>query len=128
MLEKQSHSSRRLRVLFIATTIVPACSLAWLGRHMVQQDRGMESDRDQAANSAADVMKRVLAEAEDRLTTFNSTPASSTGALGEGAALVVFVNDGILNRAGSRFLITRLYRRRRHSSPRSLLRRCAPFR
>ncbi len=45
-LEKQSHGSRRLRVLFVVTTVVPAVSSsAWLGWRMVEQDRLLENNR-----------------------------------------------------------------------------------
>jgi signal transduction histidine kinase len=106
MFEKQSHSSRRLLVLFAATTVVPAVSLAWLGWRMVEQDRLLESKRvqekrDQAADLAATAMQRILAEAEERLTTFSAAPSSPAAALGDGAALVVLGNGGVLSRAGT---------------------------
>ena len=67
MFEKQSPNSRRLLVMFVATTVVPAVSLAWLGWRMVDQDRLLESNRlqerrDQAAELAAAAMQRILAE------------------------------------------------------------------
>jgi len=79
--------------MFIAITVVPAVSLAWLGWRMVEQDRLLENKRvqekrDQAADLAAAAMQRILAEAEERLTTFNAAPSSPGAALGDGAALV----------------------------------------
>src|SRR5947207_1516876 len=106
MVEKQSPSSRRLLAMFVATTVVPAVSLAWLGWRMVDQDRLLESSRvqerrDQAADLAAAAMQRILAEAEDRLTTFSTAPSLPVAAVGDSAALVAFGNSAVLDRAGT---------------------------
>jgi signal transduction histidine kinase len=106
MFEKQSQSSRRLLFLFAATTVVPAVSLAWLGWRMVEQDRLLETrrvqeKREQAADLAAAAMQRIIAEAEERLTTFSAAASSPVAALGDGAALVVFSDQGVLDRAGT---------------------------
>src|SRR5438128_10125625 len=106
MFGKQSQSSRRLLVLFVATTAVPAASLTWLGWRMVEQDRLLENQRvqerrDQAADLAAAAMQRILAEAEDRLTTFSTAPSLPVAGLGDGATLVMFDNGAVLDRAGT---------------------------
>ncbi len=105
MFEKQPHGSRRLLALFAATTLVPAASLAWLGWRMVGQDQLLQSQRlkerrDQAAELAAAALQRILAEAEEKLTTFSATP-SATANLEDGEALVVFGDSGVLARAGT---------------------------
>src|SRR5258708_4327384 len=106
MLEKQPHSSRRMLALFTATTLVPAASLGWLGWRMVEQDRLLESNRaqerrDQAADLAAAALQRVLAEAEERLTSYSAAPSPAAAGLADGAALVTFGTTGVLDRAGT---------------------------
>ena len=90
MVEKQSPSSRRLLVMFVAQ---PLCGgqPAWLGWRMVDQDG---SGRALACRKARPgrrtrrgAMQRILAEAEDRLTTFSTAPTPAAG-LGDG-----YLND-----------------------------------
>ena len=38
---------------------------------------------------AAAALQRILAEAEDRLTTFSAAPTSPAGTFGDGAAMVI---------------------------------------
>ena len=69
-------ASRRLFVWFIATTIVPALGLGWLGWQLVEQDRRLDGQRlqegrDQAAELAATALQRTLAELEERLATIS---------------------------------------------------------
>ena len=105
MLNQPPHDPRRLFLLFIITTIVPAACLAWLGWRMVEEDRLLEARRvderrDHAADLAAASLQRILAEAEDRLTTFTSAPVPNAD-LRDGAALVAFSHDRTLDRAGT---------------------------
>src|SRR5262245_24180574 len=104
MLEKQSRS-RRLLILFTATAIVPAASLVWLGWRMVALDHVVEKGRavqvrDHAVDLAAAALQRILAEAEEKLTAFNASPAASP-ALEDGATLFVLGKAGVLERAGT---------------------------
>ena len=106
MLRKQPHDSRRLLVLFILTTFVPAASLAWLGWRMVEQDRLLERQRvrerrDQAADLAAAALQRVLAEAEEKLTAFSAASAGRSSDIREGEALLMFTPGGLIARAAT---------------------------
>jgi signal transduction histidine kinase len=106
MLNKQPHDPRRLLLLFVVATVVPAASLGWLAWRMVEQDRILEAKRvqerrEQAADVAAAALQRVLAEAEERLTTFSAALISPVADLRNSAALVAFTRDGVLGRAGT---------------------------
>jgi len=63
---------RRVLVLFVVVTMVPATALAWLSWQLLKQDRALESQRlqerlDHAADLIAAALDRRLAEAADRL-------------------------------------------------------------
>ncbi len=90
-------ASRRLLILFAATTLAPAMGLAWLGWQMVQQDRALESKRFQerrehAADIGAAALQRVLAEVEETLS--RAAPAN-------GVAVISFATQGVVARAGT---------------------------
>ncbi|MBI3694734.1 MAG: hypothetical protein HY238_07840, partial [Acidobacteria bacterium] len=54
-------ASRRLFVLFVATTLAPAIGLGWLGWRMVEQDRALEKQRAQERRDhAADLGAAAL--------------------------------------------------------------------
>jgi signal transduction histidine kinase len=105
-------ASRRLFVLFVATTLAPAIGLGWLGWRMVEQDRALEKQRaqerrDHAADLGAAALERALAEIEERLTSVFSAPPAArndstrkSGKLSEGVAIVAFGPQGILDHAG----------------------------
>ncbi|HEV2486972.1 MAG TPA: hypothetical protein VGT08_15700 [Terracidiphilus sp.] len=106
MAKNQAQDPRRLLVLFLIATLAPAACLAWLGWRMVEQDRILEGQRieerrNQAADLAAASFQRILAEAEETLTTFSSTRLSPGSGLGYGAALVALGRTGVLERAGT---------------------------
>ncbi len=101
MSPKDAKGSRRLFVLFLATTLAPAIGLIWLGWRMAGQDRTLEAQRiqeqrEQAAEVGAATLERILAEIEEKMTRQN--PA--IGNLNEGAALLVFGTQGLRERAG----------------------------
>ena len=105
-MKQQPHSSRRLLVLFVTVTIVPAACLAWVGWRMVERDRALEGQRaqekrDQAADLAAAALQKILAEAEERLTTFSTAPSVQGDSLRDGQALVAFGDGGLLGHAGT---------------------------
>jgi signal transduction histidine kinase len=92
-------ASRRLFVLFVATTLVPAIGLGWLGWRMVEQDRALERQRvqerrDHAADLGAAALERALAEIEERLATL---PDSGR----HGVPIVVFGPQGVLHHTGA---------------------------
>jgi hypothetical protein len=103
MFGKQSPApSRRLLVLFVATTLVPAIGLAWLGWRLVEQDRALENQRiqerrDHAADVGAAALQRVLAEIEEKLALLGTASKPS----GQGVAVVVFGPQGVLDHAGA---------------------------
>jgi signal transduction histidine kinase len=101
--------SRRLLILFAATTVIPVASLLLVGWRLMEADRREQiaraeeiraSARDQAANLAVSALQRVLAEAEQQLTEFNASPAKPV-ALNAGTALIAFERDGVIARSGS---------------------------
>ena len=47
MATQHSQDPRRLLVLFLVATLVPAASLVWLGWRMVQQDRTLEGQHEE---------------------------------------------------------------------------------
>jgi signal transduction histidine kinase len=74
---------------------------------MVDQDRVLEGKRleerrNQAADLAATALQRILAEAEDTLTTFGDPSGAREADLQDGAALVVLTSAGVTERAGTR--------------------------
>lgn len=92
-------ASRRLFVLFLATTLAPAIGLGWLGWRMVEQDRALERQRvqerrDHAADLGAAALERALAEIEERLATL---PDSGR----HGVPIVVFGPQGVLHHTGA---------------------------
>jgi signal transduction histidine kinase len=106
MSKQRPAGPRRLLALYILTTLVPAASLGWLGWRMVEQDRVLEGSRveerrDQAVDLAATALQRILAEAEETLTTFGAASGVRAAELRDGAALVVFSNAGAIERAGT---------------------------
>ncbi len=106
MSKKHPHDPRRLLVLFTITTLVPAAGLSWLGWRMVEQDRALEGQRlqerrDQAADLAAAALQRILAEAEERLSTYSAARISPASDVSDGAVLVTFGGDGVLDHAGT---------------------------
>jgi signal transduction histidine kinase len=118
-----------LLALFVAVTTVPSASLVWVGWRMVQEDRVLERERvqerrDQAADLAAAALQRILAEAEDKLTTFSAAGSVPTASLGAGAALIVFGNGGLLARAGTPVLF---FPALSPATPQSSLRFATPF-
>lgn len=105
MATQQSQDPRRLLVLFVVATLVPAASLVWLGWRMVQQDRTLEGQhleeqRNQAADLAAASLERVLAEADDTLTTFSTARLPVPIDLEYGGALIQFGRTGVVERGG----------------------------
>ena len=104
-----SHNSRRLLLLFLATTIVPAACLGWLGWRVVEEDRRQQQDRmheqrEQAADLAASALQRVLAEAEERLVSFSAAPTTPAQIAMDGLTLVTFGQEGVLEHAGTPLL------------------------
>jgi hypothetical protein len=62
----------RLLVLFLAATIVPSAALVWLGRQLLEQDRGLERQRihdvlEATANRVSPGLERELGSIERRL-------------------------------------------------------------
>ncbi len=91
--------SRRLFVLFVATTLAPAIGLGWLGWRLVEQDRALEKQRaqerrDHAADLGAAALERALAEIDEMLAT---VPDSGR----QGVSLVVFGPQGVLRHTGA---------------------------
>jgi hypothetical protein len=104
-----SHNSRRLLPLFLATTLVPAACLGWLGWRVVEEDRRQQQDRiheqrEQAADLEASALQRVLAEAEERLVSFSTAPTSPPQVAMDGLTLVTFGQEGVLEHAGTPLL------------------------
>jgi signal transduction histidine kinase len=105
-------TSRRLFVLFFATTLAPAVGLGWLGWRMIEQDRALENQRIQerrehAADLGAAALERILAEVEEQLTNLSTLSVSAVGEsawkggkLRDGATLLVFGQHGVLHHAG----------------------------
>jgi hypothetical protein len=105
-------ASRRLLVMFLATTLAPAVGLGWLGWRMIQQDRALERQRVQerrehAAELGAAALQRMLAQIEEQLTSLSTLPPSlivqsapKLGKLQDGAALVVLGQSGVLQHSG----------------------------
>jgi len=63
---------RRVLILFVAVTMVPAAALVWLSWQLLRQDRALESQRlqerlDHAADLIGTALDRQLTEAVDRL-------------------------------------------------------------
>jgi signal transduction histidine kinase len=105
-MKKKPQDPRRLLVLFVITTLVPAASLAWLAWRIIEQDRLLEDKqtqerRNQAADLAASALQRLLAEAEEKLTTFSTSPASPPANIRDGETLAVLTRSGIVQRAGA---------------------------
>ena len=110
MFEKHSSPpSRRLFVLFVATTLAPAMGLAWLGWRLVEQDRALENQRiqerrDHAADLGAAALQRVLTEVEEKLATISAAPPGAfpeiASKMGQGIAIAVFGPQGVLHHAG----------------------------
>jgi anti-sigma regulatory factor (Ser/Thr protein kinase)/tetratricopeptide (TPR) repeat protein len=101
MSPRDPKGSRRLFVLFLASTLVPAIGLVWLGWQMAGQDRILVADlmqkqREQAAEVGAATLERILAEIEENMT----RPNPAIGNLNEGAARLVFDAQGLRERAG----------------------------
>jgi hypothetical protein len=101
-----AHNSRRLLLLFLATTLVPAVCLCWLGWKVVEEDlvhqrNRMQEQREQAADLAASALQRVLAEVEERLASFSAAPATGGRDLAGGVALMAFGRAGLLEHAGT---------------------------
>src|SRR5262245_49950002 len=95
---------RRLAPLFLATMLLPAACLGWLGRRIVKDDRQQHREREQeqrehVADLAASALQRVLAEAEERLASFSASQTSSAD-LADGVALIAFGREGALERSG----------------------------
>ena len=105
-------ASRRVFVLFVATTLAPALGLSWLGWRMVEQDRALESQRMQerrehAAGLGAEALQRLLAQMEETLASGSSANAAvleermrNTRHSDGGAAIVIFGPEGTLDHAG----------------------------
>jgi signal transduction histidine kinase len=73
---------RRVLLLFLIVTVVPAAALAWLGWQLVRQDRALESQRlqerlDRAAVVVAGALDRRLAEIAGSLSSSGDVPADS---------------------------------------------------
>src|SRR6516164_9171182 len=101
-----AYKSRRFLPLFLATTLLPAACLCWLGWKVVEEDRlyrrnRMQEQREQAADLAAAALQRVLAEAEERLTGFAADGAAKRGEIVDGLALISFGRAGTLDYAGT---------------------------
>jgi signal transduction histidine kinase len=97
---------RRLLVWFTATTIIPAVALGWLGWRMADRDRSLQGQRrqearEQAVELAATVLQRTVAELEERLATASAGSRVQSNALQDGAALVVFGPDGVIDWGGT---------------------------
>ena len=98
-------ASRRLFVWFVATTIVPALGLGWLGWQLVQQDRQLDGQRvqearDRAAELAATALQRTLAELEEHLASASAASSLSSGDIPEHVALIALGGRGVVERAG----------------------------
>jgi hypothetical protein len=100
--------SRRLLILFAAVTVVPAASLLWVGWRLVALDHLQETSRveasrtearEHAADLAVSALRRVLAEAEEKLTEFNAAPGAAL-ALDDGAILLAFGHNGVIGYSG----------------------------
>jgi len=101
-----THKSRRLMAMFLATTLLPAICLCWLGWKVVEEDRlyqrnRIQEQREQAADLAASALQRVLAEAEERLASFSAAPTASRGDSVDGVALIAFERTGTAEQAGA---------------------------
>ena len=101
--------SRRVLLLFVATAVVPTVSLLWVGWSQVELDRREEISRverrtnearEHAADLAVSTLQRLMAEAEEQLTTFTGAPDAPVS-LGYGATLLVLGTDGVLVRSGT---------------------------
>lgn len=101
-----ANNSRRLLLLFVATTLVPAACLCWLGSRVVEEDRllqrtRVQEQREQAADLAASALQRVLAEAEERLASFSAAPAESYRNIADGVAFLALGREGAFEHAGT---------------------------
>jgi signal transduction histidine kinase len=106
-------ASRKLFALFVATTLLPALGLAWLGWRLAQQDRALEQQRhvqvrDHAADLGATTLQRLLAEAEEGLATVAAAPAAripdllaAPGTRGGQFSILVFTGAGLAARSGT---------------------------
>ena len=108
---RSSASSRRLIAWFAAATLLPLLGLAWLGWKIVDENRTSRNarhaeQRDQALALAATTLRRVLAEADERLTAFASgqpgaDPGAALPAPMRSAALVSLDRRGFVGRTGA---------------------------
>jgi len=88
---------RRLLVLFLAVTVVPASGLLWLGWRLLQQDRALmdqriQERRERAADQLATALQQKLLAVEQLLA---DLPASRDRAMGDDAVLVVLGPAGV---------------------------------
>lgn len=91
--------SRRLLILFAATTLVPTIGLGVLGWRMVEQDRALASQRvserrDHAADLAAAALSQTLADLELEL-------RGNGKGQSNGVVRVTFDSQGIVERGGT---------------------------
>ena len=108
---RSSASSQRLIAWFAAATLLPLLGLAWLGWKIVDENRTSRNarhaeQRDQALALAATTLRRVLAEADERLTAFASgqpgaDPGAALPAPMRSAALVSLDRRGFVGRTGA---------------------------
>ena len=92
---------RRVLVLFVVVTMVPAAAMAWLGWQLLEQDRALEAQRvqerlDRAADLIGSALDRRLNDAVERLPSLAEPNAD--------ALAVVCLPDGIEVTPGGRLL------------------------
>ncbi len=72
---------RQVLLLFLAITLGAAGALVWLGWHMMEHDRALETQRtlehlDHAADHVTSVLQRTLADLEDQLPQWAAAPGA----------------------------------------------------
>lgn len=100
-----SRAPRRLLMLFLTVTVVPAAALGWLSWRLLQQDRELESQRmrdklDHAADLVVSGLDRRLVEVDEQL----GKSGESFPSLPDDAFIVTFSSEGIRVRPNGRLL------------------------
>ena len=100
---KRARTPVQLLMLFVLLSAIPLVALGWLGWHLLEQDRALETQRlrerlDNSSSLVARELERGFAAWEDLLST---AAQGNSAALPAGAALIIFDSRGVAARQGA---------------------------